>query len=123
MDPYWGMKSSNLYLGQLHGMKKGRSKMISVIAKIPVKEGKIEEAIQAFKELLVHVAKEEGTVMYTVSQAKSNPNTLVIMERYRDKGALDAHSATPHFKAFVAKGASFFGGKPEIAVMEEIHSI
>lgn len=97
--------------------------MISVIAKIPIKEGKMEDAIQAFKELMVHVAKEEGTVMYTMNRAKSNPNTLVIMERYRDKTALDAHSASPHFKAFVAKGASFFGGKPEITVMEEIHSI
>ncbi len=96
--------------------------MISVIAKIPVKEGKIEDAIQAFKELMVHVAKEEGTVMYTLNQAKSNPNTLVIMERYRDKAALDAHSTSAHFKAFAAKGASFFGGKPEITVMEEIHS-
>jgi quinol monooxygenase YgiN len=97
--------------------------MISVIAKIPIKDGKMEEAIQAFKELMVHVAKEEGTVMYTMNQAKSNPNALVIMERYRDKAALDAHSASPQFKAFVAKGASFFGGKPEITVMEEIHSI
>ena len=96
--------------------------MISVIAKIPIKEGKIEDAIQAFKELMVHVAKEEGTVMYTMNQAKSNPNTLVIMERYRDKAALDAHSTSAHFKAFSAKGASFFGGKPEITVMEEIHS-
>jgi quinol monooxygenase YgiN len=97
--------------------------MISVIAKIPIKDGKMEEAIQAFKELMVHVAKEEGTVMYTMNQAKSNLNALVIMERYRDKAALDAHSASPHFKTFVAKGTSFFGGKPEITVMEEIHSI
>lgn len=97
--------------------------MISVIAKIPIKEGKMEDALQAFKELMVYVAKEEGTVMYTMNRAKSNPNTLVIMERYRDKPALDAHSASPHFKAFVAKGASFFGGKPEITVMEEVHSI
>jgi quinol monooxygenase YgiN len=97
--------------------------MISVVAKIPVKEGKMEEAIQAFKELMVHVAKEEGTVLYTLNRAKSAPDTLVVMERYRDKGALDAHSASPPFKAFVAKGAAFFGGRPEITVMEEIHSI
>ncbi len=97
--------------------------MIAVIARIPVKEGKMAEAVEAFKELMVHVAKEEGTVLYTMNRAKSTPDTLVIMERYRDKAALDAHSASPHFKAFVAKGASFFGGKPEITVLEEIHSI
>ena len=97
--------------------------MISVIAKIPIKEGKVEEAIDAFKELMVHVAKEEGTLRYTMNRAQSNPNTLIIMERYQDKAALDAHSSTPYFKAFFAKSREFIGGKPEITVMEEIHSI
>ena len=97
--------------------------MISVIAKIPIKEGKVEEAIQAFKELMVQVAKEEGTLMYTMNRAQSNPNSLVIMERYKDKAALDGHSSTPYFKAFFAKSREFIGGKPEITVLEEIHSI
>jgi len=97
--------------------------MISVIAKIPIKEGKFEEAIQAFQELMVQVAKEEGTLSYTLNRAQSNPNTLVIMERYKDKAALDAHSSSPHFKAFLPRSAALMAGKPEITVMEEIHSI
>ena len=97
--------------------------MISLIAKIPIKEGKVEEAIQAFKGLMVRVAKEEGTLMYTMNRAQSNPNTLVIMERYKDKAALDAHSSSPYFKEFFAKSREFIAGKPEITVMEEIHSI
>ncbi len=97
--------------------------MISLIAKIPIKEGKVEEAIQAFKELMVRVAKEEGTLMYTMNRAQSNPNTLVIMERYKDKSALDLHSSTPYFKEFFAKSRELIAGKPEITVMEEIHSI
>ena len=97
--------------------------MISVIAKIPIKEGKVEEAIDAFKGLMVQVAKEEGTLMYTMNRAQSNPNTLIIMERYQDKAALDIHSSTPYFKAFFAKSREFIGGKPEITVLEEIHSI
>ena len=97
--------------------------MVSLIAKIPVKEGKIDEAIGAFKDLMVHVAKEEGTLMYTVNRAQSDPNTLVIMERYKDKAALDAHSSSAPFKAFFASSRAFIAGKPEITVMEEIHSI
>jgi quinol monooxygenase YgiN len=97
--------------------------MVSVIAKIPVKEGKIEEAIKAFKELMEYVAKEEGTLVYTMNRSQTNPNTLVIMERYKDKAALDLHSSTPHFKAFVARSPEFMAGRPEITVMEEIHSI
>ena len=97
--------------------------MIGVIAKLPIKEGKVEEAIEAFKELMAQVAKEEGTMSYTLNRSSADPNTLVMMERYKDKAALDAHSSTPYFKAFFAKSAAFIGGRPEIIRMEEIHSI
>jgi quinol monooxygenase YgiN len=97
--------------------------MISVIAKLPIKEGKAEEAITAVKELMVQVAREEGTLMYTLNRDQSNPNTLVIMERYKDKAAFDVHASTPHFKAFFAKSKAFLGGRPEVTLMEEIHSI
>jgi quinol monooxygenase YgiN len=97
--------------------------MISVIAKLPIKEGKVEEAITAVKDLMVQVAREEGTLMYTLNRDQSNPNTLVIMERYKDKAAFDVHASTPHFKAFFAKSKAFLGGRPEVTLMEEIHSI
>ncbi len=97
--------------------------MLSVIAKLPIKEGKIEEAIQAFKELMLQVAKEEGTVSYTINRSQANPNTLVVMERYKDKAALDAHSSSPYFKAFLPKSGALMAGRAEITVMEEIHSI
>jgi len=97
--------------------------MIAIVAKLPIKEGKVEEAIEAIKELMVHVAKEDGTLMYTLNKDTSNPSTIVIMERYKDKAALDAHSSTPHFKEFFAKSREFIASKPEINVLEEIHAI
>ncbi len=97
--------------------------MISVIAKLPCKEDKVSEAIEAFKALMTHVAKEQGTMVYTMNRAKNALNTIVIMERYKDKAALDAHSSSPYFKEFSAKIPGFLAGKPEIAIMEELHSI
>lgn len=97
--------------------------MLSVIARIPVKEEKFNEAVEAFKQLMSEVAKEAGTLSYTLNVSKSEPLTLVVMERYKDKEALAAHSSTPHFKAFSAKGAEFFAGKPEIAILSELASI
>ena len=97
--------------------------MISLIAKIPIKEGKFEEAVAAFKELMVEVKKEQGTLYYTINRSQSSPNTIVVMERYRDKAALDAHSSSSYFKAFLPKSGALMAGKPEITVMEEIHSI
>jgi len=97
--------------------------MIGVIATLPIQDKKMDEAIDLIKELMVSVAKEEGTLSYTMNRDKARPNTIVIMERYRDPAALDYHSSTPHFKAFFKGIGAVLAGKPEINVMEEIHSI
>lgn len=96
--------------------------MISVIAKIPMKEDKIDEAIEAVKELMKGVATESGTLSYSLNRDQKNANTLVFIERYKDNDALKAHSVTDHFKAFSAKVPGFVAGKPEITVLEELVS-
>ncbi|MBI5014258.1 MAG: antibiotic biosynthesis monooxygenase [Deltaproteobacteria bacterium] len=96
--------------------------MLSVIAKLPVQEGKIDEAIATLRELMGHVAQEEGTLLYTMNRARNAPNTIVMIERYRDKAALTAHSSSAHFKALFPKLQGFLSGEPEISVLEELHS-
>lgn len=97
--------------------------MIGVIAKIPVREEKLNEALEAVKQLMIGVGEEEGTLFYTLNTSKSLPNTLIIMERYKDKEALGIHSSTPHFKVFMDRAGEFFAGKPEIMILDEIASI
>ena len=97
--------------------------MIGVIAKLSIQEGKTKEAVNLIKELMTNVAEEEGTLSYTVNRNKADPNTIVIMERYKDKAALEYHSSRPEFKAFFEKIGGLLAGKPEISVMDEIHSI
>ena len=94
--------------------------MISVIAKLTVQEGKADETIQMMKELLKKVATEEGTLLYSLNRKKSEPNTIVVIERYTDKEALNAHSTTAHFKEFSAKLGKVLAGKPDISVLEEL---
>jgi quinol monooxygenase YgiN len=97
--------------------------MIAVFAKIPVKPEAKEEAINEIKKLMAKVAKEKGTLHYTVNIDQNNPNTLVFMERYKDMEALGAHGSSPYFQEFMGKSMSFSAGPPEIIVMDEIHSI
>ncbi len=94
--------------------------MLTIIAKMPIKEGKMDEALKEFKELMIEVAKEEGTVLYSLNVEKANPNTLVVVEQYKDKEALNFHSSTPHFQEFFAKSSALLGGNPELVVMKEI---
>ena len=97
--------------------------MVGLIAKLVIKEGKMDEAIGLFKELMKSVAREEGTLFYTINRDKANPNTIIVMERYKDKEALKVHSSTPEFKAFFEKIGGLLAEKPENIVLEEIHSI
>jgi len=97
--------------------------MKSIIAKIPVKEERLAETIEAIKQLMQGVREEEGTLFYTLNVSESDPNTLIVMERYRDQECVDLHMCTPHFQEFMEKGAELFSGEPEVLVMDEVASI
>jgi quinol monooxygenase YgiN len=102
---------------------KGGIEMIAVIAKLSIKEGNVEEALALITEMVGQVAQEKDTLAYSVNREKQKPNLIVIIERYRDKAALNHHSSTPYFKEFSAKIGALLTGKPEISVLEEITSI
>ncbi len=97
--------------------------MLTLIAKLPVQEGKMDDALAAFSKLIPDVAKEEGTVFYSLNRDKANPHLLVVVEQYKDKEALNFHSSTAHFKNFSIACSAFLSGKPEIAMMEEVQKI
>ena len=94
--------------------------MLSVIARIPLQEGKADEFTEAFKEIAKGVATEEGNFLYSLSFSKKEPDVAVIMERYADKAALGAHSESDHYKAFGPKIKNLVAGPPEVAIMNEI---
>ena len=97
--------------------------MIAVIAKMKIKDGKMDEATELFRGLTPKVGDEEGTMGYAVCRDSKNPDLLVVVERYRDKEAIQAHSSTPHFKEFSAAIAPLLDGKMELSILNEVFSI
>jgi len=97
--------------------------MVAIIAKMKIKEGKTDEAIDLFRNLVPEVGKEEGTLGYAICRDNANPDLLVVIERYRDMEAIQAHSSTPSFKEFSKAVGAFLDGKPDISLFEEILSI
>ena len=68
--------------------------MITLIATVKVKEGKMEEAIEALKEIVPTVkASEPGCLEYVPHKVRGEENTIIFYEKYQDKEALKAHSA------------------------------
>jgi len=97
--------------------------MVTLIAKMQVKEGKMEEASKLFAELVLKVREEKGTISYAVCRNGAAPNTLTIVERYQDMEAIQAHSSSPYFKEFSRTIAPLLDGKAEISLLEEIAAI
>jgi quinol monooxygenase YgiN len=68
--------------------------MITLIAKLTVKPGKMEEAKAILKEVVPRIREAEpGCLEYIPHTVRGEDNTLMFYEIYRDKDALKAHSA------------------------------
>jgi len=68
--------------------------MITLIATLKIKEGKMEEAVNALKEIVPNIkASEQGCLEYIPHTVRGDENTIIIYEKYSDKDALKLHSA------------------------------
>ncbi|MFX1274082.1 MAG: putative quinol monooxygenase [Promethearchaeota archaeon] len=68
---------------------------ITIIAKIKVKEGKMEDAKVILKEIVPKVLNSEpGCLAYIPHEVKGtkNKNTILFYEKYKDKEAFNIHN-------------------------------
>lgn len=85
--------------------------MIHVLAVITAKPGKRQDILQAFKANVAAVHAEQGCIEYgaTVdalggpkSSAPYGPDTFVVIEKWENMAALDAHAASSHMASYAA---------------------
>ena len=67
--------------------------MIGLIAKLKVQDGKGPALEKAFAPLsvIVNSDTEPGNLLYKLCKSRSDPDTYVVMELYRDQAAVDEH--------------------------------
>ena len=67
--------------------------MITLITKVKVKDGKMEEAVKALKEIVPKIKEAEpGCLVYIPHTVRGEDNTIIFYEKYRDEEALKVHS-------------------------------
>jgi quinol monooxygenase YgiN len=94
-----------------------------VVAKLTALEGKEADMEKALTDMVALVAKEPGTLMYSLHKDQTNPRVFLFYEKYKDIEALGFHSATPYFKELFKTLKPLLDGKPEIAMYSEIAAI
>ena len=94
--------------------------MIGVVAKLTIKPGTSADFEATMKALQMKVRSDEpGNKLYALYKT-DDVNVYVMLERYDDQAALDAHRAAPHFKELGRKLGDYLAGRPEVNVMQEI---
>ncbi|MEQ5091640.1 putative quinol monooxygenase [Providencia rettgeri] len=78
------------------------SDVISVIAVLKAKQGKIDALKQALQDLLLPTRREWGNMEYIVFQLRDSPDMFYVRESWRGQDALDEHMTLPHFQSFIS---------------------
>src|SRR5262245_25004110 len=90
--------------------------MIHVIATIELKDGAREAFLQEFHALMPKVHAEQGCIEYGPAidlptnipvQVPPRPNVAVIVEKWADLPALQAHLQAPHMTEYRARVKDF----------------
>jgi len=74
---------------------------ITVVARWQAAEGALEAVLAIVAELGPQSRAEPGCLGYEVYQGVGAPGSLLLIERYRDQAALDAHKQSAHYQALV----------------------
>lgn len=94
--------------------------MIKVVAKKIVNEGKVEEVIKLYEELVQATRKEEGCIKYELYQDEKDSRILAVIEEWESKYVLDKHMKTEHFTRIVPMIGEFTSNKTDINIYNKL---
>jgi quinol monooxygenase YgiN len=95
--------------------------MITIVAKLKVKEGSEEAMKGLMKEAESKVrANEPGNLAYQPYQSQADPTIFIFFEQYKDQEATEFHREQEHYKDFARQLGGILDGRPEIDFYNEI---
>jgi quinol monooxygenase YgiN len=94
--------------------------MLGVIAKLTIKPGTNADFEATMKALQAKVRADEPCNKLYALHKTSDDNVYVMLERYDDQAALEAHRAAAHYKEIGRKLGDYLAGRPDIQVMQEV---
>lgn len=90
--------------------------MIIVNAKLPTKKEKTTEAIKQAEELIIASRTHKGNISYNLYQDVLD-DSLIFIEKWESKEALDEHMKTPEFIEFGEKIKEFLEAPLDIKII------
>jgi quinol monooxygenase YgiN len=92
--------------------------VVLVIGRVRCEPDNREALVAACERMQEASRLEEGCIRYGFFAAVDDPNTLVAVEEWEDRAALDRHFAEPHLREFAAELGKLVSERPEVAIHE-----
>lgn len=93
---------------------------IVVVGSFTAREGKESEAREAFESLVQPTHDEPGCILYALHRGVDDPRRLAFVERWASREELDAHLASAHVAAVLARADELFADGGDIVVYEPV---
>jgi quinol monooxygenase YgiN len=92
--------------------------MIIVIGKVTAGDGCMDELVALSLEHVRHSRGEPGCLLHSVHADIENPLRLVFVEKWADRGALEAHFALQASRDFVRSARKLAAEPPVMEIFE-----
>jgi quinol monooxygenase YgiN len=93
---------------------------IVVVAILKVKEGLSDRAVEGFRPVIEATHQEPGCISYALHRDNSDPDRLLLVEKWRSQDDLDAHFQQPHMAEMGSLAAELLAEPPFIAFSSAI---
>lgn len=90
------------------------SRTLRVVAHIPARQDTIEAVRSVLLGLIEPTRAEDGCIVYELLQNDADPTDFTFVEEWTDRASLEAHLASPHVQAALAKVPDLLSGEPDI---------
>jgi quinol monooxygenase YgiN len=94
--------------------------MIVLVVTLKVRPGASAQVETVLRGVVEKAAGEPGTLTYSLNRSLSEPDTLVLYERYADQAAADTHMNAPDLRAALGSLQALLAAPPQLSRLEEI---
>jgi quinol monooxygenase YgiN len=96
------------------------SEAIVVIARFSAKPGREENALAAFQRVADETHREDGCEKYVWVRALEDPRQFAVVEKWRDRQAIDGHGSSPHLAELRAQLVDLLSEPPSVVRYAEL---
>ena len=93
---------------------------IAVVVEERIKEGQLGAFVDYMSEMIALTKQEDGCIAYDLYEAVDGSGSVVMLEIWESKEALDKHMASEHFKRLIPGGDVYKSGAPEIRLFNRL---